>query len=92
MTEGLRSQIDRIGKALPGLDAAVRRRAAIGSWAAMVGAVILARAIDDPALSDEILGETRAWIGLNVIDDVTKARKDSNPPRRSDAAPPRRGS
>ena len=56
MTEGLRSQIDRIGKALPELDAADRRRAAIGSWAAMVGAVILARAIDDPALSDESPG------------------------------------
>jgi TetR/AcrR family transcriptional repressor of nem operon len=28
----------------------------------MVGAVILSRAIDDPALSDELLRETRAWI------------------------------
>lgn len=62
MTEGLRSQIDRVGKALPELNAADRRRAAIGSWAAMVGAVILARAIDDPELSDEVLEETRAWI------------------------------
>ncbi|TKB29018.1 MAG: TetR/AcrR family transcriptional regulator, partial [Mesorhizobium sp.] len=62
MTEGLRSQIDRIGKALPELDAADRRRAAIGSFAAMVGAVILARAIDDPAFSDEVLEQTRAWI------------------------------
>lgn len=62
MTEGLRSQIDRIEKALPALNPADRRRAAIGSWAAMVGAVILARAIDDPVLSDEILNQTRAWI------------------------------
>lgn len=62
MTAGLRSQIDRVSKALPQLDAADRRRAAIGSWAAMVGAVILARAIDDPALSDEVLEQTRAWI------------------------------
>ncbi|MDT3381186.1 helix-turn-helix domain-containing protein [Labrys neptuniae] len=59
MTEGLRSQIDRASKALPELDAADRRRVAIGSFAAMVGAVILARAIDDPALSDEILEQTR---------------------------------
>ncbi|CAN7354783.1 TetR/AcrR family transcriptional regulator [Mesorhizobium sp. LjNodule214] len=67
MTEGLRSQIDRIGKALPELDAADRRRVAIGSWAAMVGAVILARAIDDPTLSDEVLEQTRAWVddGIN---------------------------
>jgi TetR/AcrR family transcriptional repressor of nem operon len=66
MTEGLRSQIDRIGKALPTLEAADRRRVAIGSWAAMVGAVILARAIDDPALSDEILEQTRAWIDAGI--------------------------
>jgi len=62
MTEGLRSQIDRISEALPGVSQADRRGAAIGTWAAMVGAVILARAIDDPAFSDEILQQTRAWI------------------------------
>ena len=66
MTEGLRSQIDRISEALPGVSAADRRRAAIGSWAAMVGAVILARAIDDPALSDEVLEQTRAWIDAAI--------------------------
>ncbi len=66
MTDGLRSQIDRIGKALPELDAADRRRAAIGSYAAMVGAVILARAIDDPALSDEVLEQTREWIEAGI--------------------------
>lgn len=62
MTEGLRAQITRIEKALPELDTADRRRTAIGSWAAMVGAVILARAIDDPELSNEILEQTRTWI------------------------------
>lgn len=62
MTEGLRSQIARIEKALPESDPADRRRTAIGIWAAMVGSIILARAIDDPVLSDEILEQTRAWI------------------------------
>lgn len=62
MTAGLRSQIERVAKALPNIDAADRRRAAIGTWAAMVGAVILARAIDDIELSDEVLEQTRAWI------------------------------
>ena len=66
MTEGLRSQFDRVDKALSEVDPADRRRAAIGSWAAMVGAVILARAIDDPALSDEILEQTRAWIDAGI--------------------------
>ena len=62
MTEGIRSQIERLSRGRPELSAAERRRAAIGSWAAMVGAVILARAIDDPVLSDEVLEQTRAWI------------------------------
>ncbi|MCX2721219.1 TetR/AcrR family transcriptional regulator [Roseibium salinum] len=66
MTEGLRSQIDGICNALPELDPEDRRRAAIGSWAAMVGAVVLARAIDDPELSDEVLEQTRAWIDTGI--------------------------
>lgn len=66
MTEGLRSQIARIERALPEQNAAEKRRAAIGSWAAMVGAVILARAVDDPELSDEVLQQTRAWIDTHV--------------------------
>jgi TetR/AcrR family transcriptional repressor of nem operon len=66
MTEGLRAQIARVDKALTKLDQADSRRTAIGSWAAMVGAVILARAIDDPELSDEVLEQTRAWIDTSV--------------------------
>lgn len=62
MAEGLRTQIARIEQALPALPDADKRSAAIGSWAAMVGAVILARAIDDPILADEVLDQTRAWI------------------------------
>ena len=62
ITEGIRAQIDSISQEFPGMSDADRRRAAIGSWAAMIGAVILARAIDDPALSDEVLEQTRAWI------------------------------
>jgi TetR/AcrR family transcriptional regulator, transcriptional repressor for nem operon len=62
MTKVRQWQFDRMGDALPEGDAADTRRAAIGIWAAMVGAVILARATDDPALSAEILLETRAWI------------------------------
>jgi TetR/AcrR family transcriptional regulator, transcriptional repressor for nem operon len=63
MTEGVRRQIERLSQIAPGKNASETRRAAIGSWAAMVGAVILARLVDDPALSDELLEQTRAWIG-----------------------------
>lgn len=69
VTDGFRGQIERLRKALPEAPEEERRRAAIGSWAAMVGAVILSRSIDDPALSDEVLEATRAWIeaGTNCI-------------------------
>jgi TetR/AcrR family transcriptional repressor of nem operon len=66
MTAGLRSQIERGTKVLPGINAEDRRRAAIGTWAAMVGAVILARAIDDTTLSDDVLEQTRAWIEAGI--------------------------
>lgn len=66
MTEGLRRRIERLSPGAPGTDDAARRRAAIGSWAAMVGAVVLARLSDDPALSDEVLDATRAWLATAV--------------------------
>lgn len=62
MTEGFRSQIDRVATAISGGAEPQARREAVGTWAAMVGALVLARAIEDPALSEEILAETRAWL------------------------------
>jgi TetR/AcrR family transcriptional repressor of nem operon len=60
MTAGLRRQIDRLADATPGRDEIERRRAAIAAWAAMVGAMTLARLSDDETLSAEILEATRA--------------------------------
>ena len=62
MTAGLKRQIERLSKVAPGTDEAGKRREAIGSWAAMVGALILARMATDTVLSEEILSETRAWL------------------------------
>ena len=62
MAQKLTTQIDSLAQAMTGADPAERHRAAIGSLSAMVGAIILARSIDDSALSDELLAETRAWI------------------------------
>ncbi|MER2268965.1 TetR/AcrR family transcriptional regulator [Methylobacterium oxalidis] len=62
MTEGLRRQIARLSAGTSGTAPEESRRAAIGSWAAMLGAMILARLSDDPDLSDEVLAETRAFI------------------------------
>jgi TetR/AcrR family transcriptional regulator, transcriptional repressor for nem operon len=68
MTTGLKQQIERLSRVAPGRTGAQKRRAAIGSWAAMVGAMILARASDDPSLSDEVLDQTRAWLEAQVND------------------------
>jgi TetR/AcrR family transcriptional repressor of nem operon len=62
MTKGLRQHIERLSRSAKGKTAAAKRRAAIGSWAAMVGAMIMARFSDDPKLSEELLVQTRAWI------------------------------
>lgn len=62
MTAGIRHQLEHFGGATRGATEAEQRRAAIGSWAAMVGALVLARLSDDPALSDEILEETRGFL------------------------------
>lgn len=62
MMQVVATQIENLAGAMVEGDAAERRRAAIGRWSAMVGALILARSIDDPVLSNELLSETRAWI------------------------------
>jgi TetR/AcrR family transcriptional regulator, transcriptional repressor for nem operon len=68
MTTGLKRQIERLCRVASGDNAPQRRRTAIGSWAAMVGAIILARMSDDPALSDDVLDQTRAWLVAQAKD------------------------
>jgi TetR/AcrR family transcriptional repressor of nem operon len=64
LTEAIRRKIDELSLTAPGKSKAARRRVAIGTWSAMVGALVIARVTDDPALSDELLAETRAWLGV----------------------------
>jgi TetR/AcrR family transcriptional repressor of nem operon len=66
MTDGIRSSIAGVEATLPQSVTTTPRREAVGTYAAMLGALILARAVDDPALSDEILAETRAWISFDA--------------------------
>ena len=56
---GLEPLIDVIANAIPGGAKAARRRKAIAALAELVGALILARAVADTALSNEILGAAR---------------------------------
>jgi TetR/AcrR family transcriptional repressor of nem operon len=54
-TERFRSKIDILRSLVPGRSAAARREKALATMAGLVGALMLARAVDDPALSEEIL-------------------------------------
>lgn len=84
MTASLRRQIERLSRVAPGEDDGQRRRAAIGSWAAMVGAMILARVSDDAALSGEVLDTTRAWLGeQDRVAAPRRARNGAVRPRRA---------
>jgi TetR/AcrR family transcriptional repressor of nem operon len=53
--EGLRPFLDVLAKAIPAGSKAARRRKAVATMAALVGAVTLARAVGEQGLSDEIL-------------------------------------
>jgi TetR/AcrR family transcriptional repressor of nem operon len=57
--EGLQPLLDIITDALPGFSKVARRRKAVAAMAALVGALTLARAVEDEALSDEILETVR---------------------------------
>ncbi|QEX23094.1 TetR family transcriptional regulator [Hypericibacter adhaerens] len=66
VTEGLRALIDGLGKLIPNRSKAARRRKALALFSGMVGAIVLARAVDDPALSEEILRATEATLTPQV--------------------------
>jgi len=59
----VRGQIDRLAGWLGGRSAAARREQAIATLSGLVGALVLARAVDDSELSDEILASARAVFG-----------------------------
>src|SRR6202042_3494774 len=63
LTAYVRGQLDRFTRLLRNGAAASRRRRAITTLAGMVGALTLARAVDDPALSEEILTAAREAFG-----------------------------
>jgi TetR/AcrR family transcriptional regulator, transcriptional repressor for nem operon len=64
MTQSVRRTIELFSAEAKGETAREKRRAAIAAWSAMVGAMVLARIVDDERLSKEILTETRASLPL----------------------------
>ena len=63
LTAYVRAHLDRLAGWIGGRSAAARRRQAITTFSGLVGAMVLARAVDDPGLSDEILAAARAAYG-----------------------------
>ena len=55
VTDGVRSACDLLAKLVPHKSKGARRQKAIATYATFVGAMVLARAVDDRALSQEIL-------------------------------------
>jgi TetR/AcrR family transcriptional repressor of nem operon len=64
MTQAIHYRIDYLAAEVDGGTSHAKRRAAIAAWASMVGAMVLARIVDDEALSKEILSEARASLPL----------------------------
>jgi TetR/AcrR family transcriptional repressor of nem operon len=77
LTGGLEPFLQLLSNAIPGRSKAVRRRKAIVTMAELIGTLILARAVDDPALSDEILAATS--LNLSGVSDGRRADEIRTP-------------
>ncbi len=59
---GVRGFVELLASLSPGRSAAVRRERALAAYAGWVGAIVLARAVDDPELAREILDAVAAAV------------------------------
>ncbi|HEX7985735.1 MAG TPA: helix-turn-helix domain-containing protein [Duganella sp.] len=59
LTEGAKGHLAVMEELVPGADQAAKRKQALATYAAMVGAMVLARALDDEALSLEFMAAVR---------------------------------
>jgi TetR/AcrR family transcriptional repressor of nem operon len=63
LTAHVRAQLDRLTRLIGKGTAASRRKRAIATLVGMIGSLTLARAVDDPVLSKEILAAAREAFG-----------------------------
>lgn len=61
-TRGVRSALDMLTRLMPGKSKRIKRERALATYASMIGALVLARAVDDPELSEEVLQSVLAAI------------------------------
>lgn len=66
VTACLGDVLDTLASAMPAGDPADRRQRAIATFASLVGAMVTARAVDSPALADEILAAVAADIARSL--------------------------
>ena len=66
-TEGLRERLTALTRVVKGRTEARRRERAVAGMCGMVGAIVLARAVDDKRLSDEILRGARVEFGDGLM-------------------------
>jgi TetR/AcrR family transcriptional repressor of nem operon len=63
VTKGVQAQLGVLERLAGGRSKSVRRKQAIATMSGLVGAMVLARLVDDPALSNEILTAAEAALG-----------------------------
>jgi TetR/AcrR family transcriptional regulator, transcriptional repressor for nem operon len=77
-TEELRPFLDYLSRNVQGNSNNLRRQKALATYAGLVGALIVSRAVDDPDLSNEILSAVAATMRRNEVE-----RSPSKTPGRS---------
>jgi TetR/AcrR family transcriptional regulator, transcriptional repressor for nem operon len=82
VTEELKPFIDYLSAIVPGSSASLRRQRAIALYASLVGAIVIARAVDDAAFSNEALHAV-----ANVIRSTTTPRKPRGKKRTATRTP-----
>jgi TetR/AcrR family transcriptional regulator, transcriptional repressor for nem operon len=62
MSENVKGWLETLAQFAPGSSAREKMRVATGTYAAMIGGLIIARAVEDPHLSDQILADVREFL------------------------------
>jgi TetR/AcrR family transcriptional repressor of nem operon len=62
MSENVTNWLETLAQSAPGSNARSKMRVATGTYAAMIGGLIIARAVEDPLVSDRILADVRAFL------------------------------
>jgi TetR/AcrR family transcriptional regulator, transcriptional repressor for nem operon len=80
VTDELRPFLDYLSRIVQGKSRSLRRQKALAIYASLIGALIVSRAVDDPALSIEFLNAVAA-----TIHNDSAEHSPATPPRRTNA-------